>query len=78
VQVAQADGQIIEKQVQTGLANDTNTEITSGLVAGEMVAIATTATNQVVPTGSLFGGSGTGAGGGAGSGQMFIQGTPGR
>jgi HlyD family secretion protein len=77
VQIATADGQIVEKPVQTGLSNDANTEIISGLADGDMVAIATTATNQVVPTSSLFGGTGAGAAGG-GSGQMFIQGTPGR
>lgn len=58
VEVAQPDGTLLEKQVTTGLANDTNTEILSGLSDGEMVAIATTVTNQpATGAAGLFGGS---------------------
>jgi HlyD family secretion protein len=76
VAVPQADGTLVEKQIQTGLSNDTNTEVTAGLSDGDMVGIATTATNQVVPTGSLLGGGGMG-GGGMGGG-TFMQAAPGR
>jgi len=37
-------GNWLDKQIQTGLANDTNTEVTAGLSDGYQVAIATTAT----------------------------------
>ena len=61
------DGQLVDKQIQTGLANDSNTEVTAGLSAGDEVAIPTTATNQAVPTGAgLFGGAGMGGGFGGG------------
>jgi HlyD family secretion protein len=74
IQVAQPDGTLVDKQITTGLSNDTNTEVVAGLTEGDMVAIATTATNQTVSTGALFGGGG-GAGMGGGT---FIQGAPGR
>jgi RND family efflux transporter MFP subunit len=60
------EGQLVDKVIQTGLANDSNTEVTAGLAAGDQVAIPTTATNQNVSTGSLFGGGG-GLGGGGGA-----------
>jgi multidrug efflux pump subunit AcrA (membrane-fusion protein) len=37
VQVRDADGNIREVEVQTGLSDGTNTEITSGLKAGDQV-----------------------------------------
>jgi len=62
VAVPQPDGQIVMKQIQTGLSNDTNTEVISGLSQGDMVGIATTTSAaQVAPTSSgLFGGLGGG------------------
>lgn len=65
VAVAQPDGTIVTKQVQTGLSNDTNTEITSGLTEGEMVGIATATTVASTTTGGgLLGGLRIGGGGG--------------
>ena len=61
-------GQLVDKVIQTGLANDSNTEVTGGLAIGEEVAIPTTATNQNVNTNALFGGGmGAGLGGGGGT-----------
>jgi HlyD family secretion protein len=58
------NGELVDKQIQTGLANDTDTEVTAGLSAGDEVAIPTTATNQAVPTGGgILGGGGFGGGG---------------
>lgn len=72
VMVEQADGSTVEQQIQTGLSNDTNTEVTAGLAQGDMVGIATTATNQpIANTSGLFGGGGGGGG-------TFIQGGAGR
>jgi HlyD family secretion protein len=54
------NGQLVEKQIRTGMSNDQFTEVTDGLTEGEQVAITTTATNQTVSTrsglGALFGG----------------------
>jgi hypothetical protein len=63
VAVEKTDGSIVTQQVQTGLSNDTNTEVTAGLAAGEMVGIATTTTTAQATTtsgGGLFGGLGGG------------------
>ena len=38
------EGQQIQTPVQTGLSNDTNTEITSGLKEGDVVVLTTTTT----------------------------------
>jgi HlyD family secretion protein len=57
VAVEQPDGAIVTQQVQTGLSNETNTEITAGLTKGEMVGIATTTTAAPATTsGGLLGG----------------------
>jgi hypothetical protein len=45
--------------VQTGLSNDTLTEVTSGLKEGDTVVLNTTTTQQ--PRGGGFGGPGPGA-----------------
>ncbi|MBI3944120.1 MAG: efflux RND transporter periplasmic adaptor subunit [Chloroflexi bacterium] len=51
------EGQQITTQVQTGLANDTQTEITSGVKEGdELVLNATTTTSRGVPGAGGFGG----------------------
>lgn len=60
VQVATPDGQIIEKEVRTGIADSENTEITSGLDEGDMTAIATAATSQPTTAGGMFGSSASG------------------
>ncbi|MFH1192820.1 MAG: efflux RND transporter periplasmic adaptor subunit [Candidatus Jorgensenbacteria bacterium] len=51
-----------QKRVETGISNDTETEITSGLAEGEQVVVRTVAaaTTQAVATPSLFGGGGGG------------------
>ncbi len=53
----------IQQQVETGLTNDTQTEITSGLLVGDRIATKTAKSNAVAPvakstTPSLFGGGG--------------------
>ncbi len=59
VQVIQG-GQLVEKQVRTGLANDQYTEILEGLSDGEEVAIVTTPTSTSLSQGGmgLFSGMG--------------------
>ncbi len=54
VQVAQPDGQIVEKQVQTGISDDNNTEIIAGLSDGEVVAIVATVSSAPTPAGGMF------------------------
>jgi multidrug efflux pump subunit AcrA (membrane-fusion protein) len=51
------NGQLVEKQVRTGMSNDQFTEITEGLKEGEEVVIVTTATNRTLTGGasSFFG-----------------------
>jgi len=53
------NGQLVEKQIRTGMSNDQYTEVTDGLSEGQEVAIITTATNQPISggLGGLFGGS---------------------
>lgn len=66
VQVLQ-NGQLVEKQILTGLSNDLNSEVLQGLNAGEEVAIVTTATNVRSGAAQLGGGGFTPpAGGGFG------------
>ncbi len=51
------NGQLVEKQIRTGMSNDQFTEVTEGLKEGEEVVIVTTATNQPLAGGrSFFGG----------------------
>jgi membrane fusion protein, macrolide-specific efflux system len=54
------EGQQMQVPVQTGLSNDTMTEITSGLKEGDTVVLNTTTTQQP-RTGGGFGGPGPGA-----------------
>ena len=63
VAVPNADGEVVNKTVQTGLSNDTNTEITAGLAEGDLVGIATTAAAATTTT-SSGGGLLSGLGGG--------------
>lgn len=55
------NGQLVEKQIRTGMSNDQFTEVTDGLSEGQEVAIITTATNQPISggLGGMFGGGGT-------------------
>jgi RND family efflux transporter MFP subunit len=55
------NGQLVEKQIRTGMSNDQFTEVTEGLSEGQEVAIITTATNQPISggLGGMFGGGGT-------------------
>jgi RND family efflux transporter MFP subunit len=55
------NGQLVEKQIRTGMSNDQFTEVTDGLTEGQEVAIITTATNQPISggLGGMFGGGGT-------------------
>jgi nickel-dependent lactate racemase len=52
------NGQLVEKQIRTGMSNDQFTEVTEGLKEGEEVVIVTTATNRPLTGGasSFFGG----------------------
>ncbi|MBI5955416.1 MAG: efflux RND transporter periplasmic adaptor subunit [Chloroflexi bacterium] len=52
------NGQLVEKQIRTGMSNDQFTEVTEGLKEGEEVVIVTTATNRPLTGGAsrLFGG----------------------
>jgi len=67
VQVLGPEGKLMEKQVRTGLANDTYTEILEGVSEGEQVAIVTTGT-----TTSGQGGPGGFAGMPAGGMRMLV------
>ncbi len=60
VQELDAKGKPQSVPVQTGLTNDTQTEITSGLKAGDVIVIRTVAAATAAPT---AGGAGPGAGG---------------
>lgn len=64
VQVARPDGQIVEKEVRTGISDDSNTEIVSGLSDGDIAAIVATAAPPATSSG-MFGGNR----------QMFSQGS---
>jgi multidrug efflux pump subunit AcrA (membrane-fusion protein) len=54
----------VKQQVETGLSNDTETEIVSGLIVGDRIATKTSKSNAVTTapkaaSPSLFGGGGT-------------------
>jgi multidrug efflux pump subunit AcrA (membrane-fusion protein) len=67
VQVLDANGAIVNKNITAGLAGDTNTEITGGeLKEGDKVVLSTTPTNR--STGANAGGFPGGGGGGGGGG----------
>jgi macrolide-specific efflux system membrane fusion protein len=66
-----ANGQNEVRLVEVGVVGDTFTEVTSGLAAGEQVAIVTSTTNSTTGTngrGGGFGGGGAGGGGFGGGG----------
>jgi macrolide-specific efflux system membrane fusion protein len=67
VEVLDADGKSETRQVQTGLANDTLTEIVSGLQAGDKVVIPGT-TTAAARVGGLGGAAAFGGGPGGGFG----------
>lgn len=60
VQVSENGSGLVTKQISTGMNNDQFTEVTGGLSEGDQVAIVTTATNQPLAGGTMFG---SGAGG---------------
>ena len=64
VQVAENGGGLVTKQITTGMSNEQFTEVTSGINEGDQVAIVTTATNQPLAGGTMFGGGGSMFGGG--------------
>jgi multidrug efflux pump subunit AcrA (membrane-fusion protein) len=71
------NGQVTSVPVTTGISDDTNTQITSGISAGETVVVGTNATtnNTTSPFSSGgFGGSRGGFGGGGGGGVIIRSG----
>jgi multidrug efflux pump subunit AcrA (membrane-fusion protein) len=72
------NGQVTNVPVTTGISDDTNTEITSGISVGDVVITGTNATTSSSTTSPFssggFGGARGGGGGGGGGGRVFIRG----